>query len=319
MAKKDKEKSYTSFSDMFDGGGPGASGPEFEGGGIISAIGNSLGGPSIFGNAFVSGDDAPGGGTRIPHSQPVPFMTDAFDGGGFGYSGDYFSDGPYSMIANILGIKPMGSENLAQNAAQDPQIFAPQGDPGMRPQARPDKSMVSGETGDPLAAVNQPDRFPGMADTSAPFAVPTFSEFSQSPAVSPLSDMAQMKMYEALYGQQRDPIYDMMPGEAPIPVENYESTVLQHRPRYDHPYSYKSTHLHEAREANYNRELARDMAEGNAFYVGNRSMGYDLSPEGDARYYAQKRMMYPGLSMLESDLGRLMPPMYDLARNSGPR
>ena len=295
MAEKKKE--YISFSDMFDGGGAGASGPEFEGGGIISAIGNSLGGPSIFGNAFVSGDDAPGGGTRIKHSQPVGLMTDAFDGGGFGYSGDYFSDGPYSMIANILGIKPMGSENLAQNGAQDPQIFAPQA------QQQPPLATASnpGETGDPLAAVNQPDRFPGMAATSAPFAVPTFSEFSQGPAVSPLSDMAQMKMYEALYGQQRDPINDMMPGEAPIPVENYESTALQHRPLFDHPYSYRSTHLHEARDANYDRELARDIAEGNA------------------RYYAQKRMMYPGLSMLDTDLGQLMPPMYDFSRNSGPR
>ena len=197
MAEKKKE--YISFSDMFDGGGPGQSGPEFEGGGIISAIGNSLGGPSIFGNAFVSGDDASGGGTRIKHEQPVPFMTDAFDGGGFGYAGDYFSGGPYSMIANILGIKPMGSENLAQNAAQDPQIFTPQAQP------EPPFATASNptETGDPLAAVNQLPGFPGMADTSAPFAVPTFSEFSQSPAVSPLSDMAQMKMYEALYGRSQ--------------------------------------------------------------------------------------------------------------------
>jgi hypothetical protein len=158
-----------------------------------------------------------------------------------------------------------------------------------------------------------------MAATSAPFAVPTFSEFSQSPAVSPLSDMAQMKMYETLYGQQRDPIYDMMPGEAPIPVENYESTLLQNRPTRDHPYSYRSTHLHEARDENFDRLLARDIAEGNSFYVGNRSMGYDLSPESNATYYAQKRMMYPGLSMLDTDFGQLMPPMYNNSRNSGPR
>lgn len=194
MAKKDKEKSYTSFSDMFDGGGPGASGPEFEGGGIISAIGNSLGGPKIFGGAFASGDDAPGGGTRIPHSQPVGFMTDAFDGGGFGYSGDYFADGPYSMIANILGIKPMGSENLAQ----DPQIFAPQAQP------EPPFATASnpGETGDPLAAVNQPAGFPGMAGTSGPIAggVPTFSVFTESPGVKFLNARTQMQMYDALYG-----------------------------------------------------------------------------------------------------------------------
>lgn len=198
MAEKKKE--YISFSDMFDGGGPGASGPEFEGGGIISAIGNSLGGPSIFGNAFVSGDDAPGGGTRIPHSQPVPFMTDAFDGGGFGYSGDYFADGPYSMIANILGISPMGSENLAQ----DPQIFTPQAQPA---QQEPPFATASnpGETGDPLAAVNQPPMLPGMADTSGPIAggVPTFSEFTESPGVKFLNARTQMQMYDALYGRSQ--------------------------------------------------------------------------------------------------------------------
>ena len=198
MAEKDKEKSYTSFSDMFDGGGPGASGPTFEGGGIISAIGNSLGGPKIFGNAFVSGDDAPGGGTRIPHSQPVPFMTDAFDGGGFGYSGDYFSDGPYSMIANILGIKPMGSENLAQNGAQDPQIFAPQEPPFAT-------ATNLGDTNDPLAAVNQLPGVPGMAETSGPIAggVPTFSEFTESPGVKFLNARTQMQMYDALYGRSQ--------------------------------------------------------------------------------------------------------------------
>lgn len=195
MAHKDKEKSYTSFSDMFDGGGPGQSGPTFEGGGIISEIGNSLGGPKIFGNTFVSGDDAPGGGTRIPHSQPVPFMTDAFDGGGFGYSGDYFSGGPYSMIANILGISPMGSENLAQ----DRQIFAPQGDPGMRPQARPDMSMVSGDP-----RVNIPVARNLGASPQSPVFVetlpPTFSEFSESPGVKFLNARTQMQMYDALYG-----------------------------------------------------------------------------------------------------------------------
>lgn len=199
MAEKKKE--YISFSDMFDGGGPGASSDTFEGGGIISAIGNSLGGPSIFGNAFASGDDAPGGGTRIKHSQPVPFMTDAFDGGGFGYSGDYFSGGPYSMIANILGISPMGSENLAQNAAPDPQIFSPQAQP------EPPFATASnlGETGDPLAAVNQPAGFPGMADTSGSIAggVPTFSEFTEGPGVKFLNARTQMQMYDALYGRSQ--------------------------------------------------------------------------------------------------------------------
>ena len=194
MAEKKKE--YISFSDMFDGGGAGQSGPEFEGGGIISAIGNSLGGPSIFGNSFVSGDDAPGGGTRVKHDQPVPFMTDAFDGGGFGYAGDYFSGGPYSMIANILGINPMGSENLAQNVAQDPQ---PQ-------QQMPFATATNrADTNDPLAAVNQLQGFPGMADTSGPISsgIPTFSEFTEGPGVKFLNARTQMQMYDALYGRSQ--------------------------------------------------------------------------------------------------------------------
>ena len=194
MAEKKKE--YTSFSDMFDGGGAGQSGPEFEGGGIISAIGNSLGGPKIFGGAFASGDDAPGGGTRIKHEQPVGFITDAFDGGGFGYSGDYFEGGPYSMIANILGISPMGSENLAQTGAQNPQ---PQ------PQMPFATASNLGDTNDPLAAINQPAGFPGMADTSGPIAsgIPTFSEFTEGPGIKFLNARTQMQMYDALYGRSQ--------------------------------------------------------------------------------------------------------------------
>jgi hypothetical protein len=196
MAEKKKE--YTSFSDMFDGGGAGQSGPEFEGGGIISAIGNSLGGPKIFGGAFASGDDAPGGGTRIKHEQPVGMFTDAFDGGGFGYSGDYFEGGPYSMIANILGINPMGSENLAQTVAQNPQ-------PQPQQQMPFATATNLGDTNDPLAAINQPAGFPGMADTSGPIAsgIPTFSEFTEGPGIKFLNARTQMQMYDALYGRSQ--------------------------------------------------------------------------------------------------------------------
>ena len=193
MAEKKKE--YTSFSDMFDGGGAGQSGPEFEGGGIISAIGNSLGGPSIFGGAFASGDDAPGGGTRIKHEQPVGMFTDAFDGGGFGYSGDYFEGGPYSMIANILGINPMGSENVAQTVAQNPQ---PQ------PQQQPPFATATnlGDTNDPLAAVNNPSVYENMPAPNNT-GIPTFSEFTEGPGVKFLNARTQMQMYDALYGRSQ--------------------------------------------------------------------------------------------------------------------
>jgi hypothetical protein len=191
MAEKKKE--YISFSDMFDGGGAGQSGPEFEGGGIISAIGNSLGGPKIFGGAFASGDDAPGGGTRIKHEQPVGIFTDAFDGGGFGYSGNYFEGGPYSMIANILGINPMGSENLAQTVAQNPQ-----------PQPQMPFATVTqpGETGDPLAAVNNPSVYENMPAPNNT-GIPTFSEFTEGPGIKFLNVRTQMQMYDALYGRSQ--------------------------------------------------------------------------------------------------------------------
>jgi len=191
MAEKKKE--YISFSDMFDGGGAGQSGPEFEGGGIISAIGNSLGGPKIFGGAFASGDDAPGGGTRIKHEQPVGIFTDAFDGGGFGYSGNYFEGGPYSMIANILGINPMGSENLAQTVAQNPQ---PQ-------QQMPFATATNlGDTNDPLAAINNPSVYENMPAPNNT-GIPTFSEFTEGPGIKFLNVRTQMQMYDALYGRSQ--------------------------------------------------------------------------------------------------------------------
>lgn len=42
---------------------------------------------------------------------------DFFDGGGLGRSGDRFVGGPYSMLANALGIKPMGYQQRAIDAA----------------------------------------------------------------------------------------------------------------------------------------------------------------------------------------------------------
>ena len=48
-------RGYTGIRDMFDGGGPGASGKTFRGGGLISDIGNSLGGPHNLGRAGLHG------------------------------------------------------------------------------------------------------------------------------------------------------------------------------------------------------------------------------------------------------------------------
>ena len=193
MAEKKKE--YKDFSDMFDGGGPGRSGDTFEGGGIISTIGNALGGPKIFGNAFVDGDDAPGGGIRVKHSQSVPFFVDAFDGGGFGYAGNYFSDGPYSILANLLGIMPEGSENL--EAPREPNIFAPvrEAAPSM-----PNLFPIDPRLNMPVSNnYTPPNNDPILSEELRP----TFSEFIKSSAVSRLTPMAQMQMYDALYGSDQ--------------------------------------------------------------------------------------------------------------------
>ena len=198
MAKK---KEYISFADMFDGGGPGQSGDKFEGGGIISEIGNALGGPKIFGNTFVDRGEAPGGGTRIKHEEPVGLLTDAFDGGGFGYRGNYFSDGPYSMLANAIGIQPQGSENFV---------------PSLRPQARPDfpfafaSQSPLGDTSDLLAAVNNPDA--QIVEPEPVSSIPTFNEFSQMRGMKFLTPEAQMRMYDTLYGALKPQMVGQLAG-----------------------------------------------------------------------------------------------------------
>jgi hypothetical protein len=49
--------SYTGLRDMFDGGGPGQSGKQFQGAGVISDIGNALGGPGTVGFGPSGGED----------------------------------------------------------------------------------------------------------------------------------------------------------------------------------------------------------------------------------------------------------------------
>jgi len=59
---------YINFRDMFDGGGRGRSGDRFEGGGLLSVIGNALGGPGMFG----------GRGQAAPIESAMPMARPAF-------------------------------------------------------------------------------------------------------------------------------------------------------------------------------------------------------------------------------------------------
>ena len=51
-----------------------------------------------------------GGPFRLARVQMARDITDAMDGGGFGYgeSGDTFQGGPSSFFLNLIGVKPMG-------------------------------------------------------------------------------------------------------------------------------------------------------------------------------------------------------------------
>ena len=93
---------YTSIKDMFDGGGAGQSGAKFEGGGILSAAANAVARP-----AGSRDRGEPDMRTGIGG-----FARDAFNGGGWGRSGDTFKGGPYGGaiggLLNVAGVRQMG-------------------------------------------------------------------------------------------------------------------------------------------------------------------------------------------------------------------
>ena len=101
---------YTSIKDMFDGGGAGQSGAKFEGGGILSAAANAVARPA---GSRERGE--PDMRTGIGG-----FARDAFNGGGWGRSGDTFKGGPYGGaiggLLNVAGVRPMGyADRLADS------------------------------------------------------------------------------------------------------------------------------------------------------------------------------------------------------------
>lgn len=97
---------YTSIRDMFDGGGAGQSGAQFEGGGFLSAAANTIARPQ----GSVERGDAD---MRTGFGG---FLRDAVNGGGWGASGSTFSGGLLSPFANALGVKPMGEQQRMADA-----------------------------------------------------------------------------------------------------------------------------------------------------------------------------------------------------------
>jgi len=130
---------FTGFRDMFDGGGPGQSGARFEGGGLLSSIGNAFGGPrDSFGYQAESGDR-------------VSALRDMINGGGRGQAGQQFQGGLLSAILNALGVRPAGFQDVGdpQNAVEPmPQAGAPSlmaSASTMRPMMRPQAPNVMGD------------------------------------------------------------------------------------------------------------------------------------------------------------------------------
>jgi len=166
--------SYTGLKDMFDGGGAGQSGAKFEGGGILSAIGNSVARP-----AGSRDRGEPDMRTGIGG-----FARDAFNGGGWGASGETFQGGPYGGLVgaglNALGVRPMGYEargqQMLQQALANIYSTAPQTAPAVTSSA-------------PMTSPRPPRQFMGP---DMPTSMPTMAQGVQSEL---------MPASRAIYGQ----------------------------------------------------------------------------------------------------------------------
>lgn len=103
----------SALRDMFNGGGPGQSGPTFQGGGILSAIGNALGGPSMFGGGSDEGGNAMGG-----FLSPAGMVGGALGGALFGPFGGLLG----SIIGRQIG---RGNQAVPTPDGNAPSLMAP--------------------------------------------------------------------------------------------------------------------------------------------------------------------------------------------------
>ena len=193
MDGQDRQRGgYTSLSDMFDGGGPGASGGPFQGGGMISAVGNALTGNRGTGVGPEAGAGFAGYGYQGPQGW-VPASVDMRDGGGAGRAGNTFMGGGYySGLLNMLGVRPMGYEDRQRAMGAMP----PQPRPSMSAAPQPARPAPIGSGMTPassyVSAASDPfiglDRF--LNAPSVP-AVPGIN----APLVSGDPDLTELRSY----------------------------------------------------------------------------------------------------------------------------
>lgn len=106
---------YTGLMDMINGGGPGRSGSTFEGGPLSGAL-NSLGvrpmgsGRGMNFGTIVGGVIGGPVGALLGSGLGSGYtnLADMVDGGGRDATGEEFSGGPFSGVANYVGVNPMG-------------------------------------------------------------------------------------------------------------------------------------------------------------------------------------------------------------------
>jgi len=184
--------------DMFDGGGKNATGPTFQGGGPLSALANAM-------NIAPAGYHAQQAKTPTRAAQmqdrsyrrptrgteDYRFFRDMFDGGGMGYEGNSFRGaGGDSVLANMLGIKPLGyNDRMAEaqpsqiargaqtSAAQPPQIAGGTG--VSAPQIAPSPQIAGGTDLQTASALNL--MFTPQQPLSYGALSPTSTSYLQSP------------------------------------------------------------------------------------------------------------------------------------------
>jgi hypothetical protein len=112
--------------DMFDGGGRHAVGDTFKGGGPLSALANAMNIAPAGYHARQANAPAPTRAAQMQQrgyrkptrgTKDYSFLKDIRDGGGIGYEGNKFrGGGAYSVLANMLGLRPEGYDERMDEA-----------------------------------------------------------------------------------------------------------------------------------------------------------------------------------------------------------
>lgn len=124
---------------------------------------------------------------------------DFFDGGGLGQSGDRFRGSPYSLLANALGIRPMGYQQRAIDAA----VASASRSVGSMPQAPAMPAPAAAATSEqPLSSY-----LTRYDNTNITMPLTAMSQAAPSELTSPLSNVPLQPAGPAVTGSGKYPQY----------------------------------------------------------------------------------------------------------------